>query len=120
MATATKSKSTKKAGRPAKNVVSAKLAATIAKIRRDGGTWADCDEAAGFHRSSTGWREELDAHGYDKFGRKDGQGKSKAKGWNSSSIDGVGATNGKPKAKASGKSKKARRVVRKTKATAKK
>lgn len=125
MATATKSKSksksaSKKAGRPAKNVVTASLAATIAKLRREGGTWADCDDAAGFHRSSTGWREELDAHGYDKFGRKNGQGKSKAKGWDSSSLDGVGAS--KPKAsskKSPGKGGK-KRVVRRTKATAKK
>lgn len=111
----TRKPATKKAGRPAKNVVTSAIAATVAKLRREGGTWADCDETAGFHRSSTGWREALEEYGYDKFGRKNGSGKSKAKGWNSRDLDGVGAT---PKPKAAKKTK-TRKIVRK-KATAKK
>lgn len=89
----------------------------LAKIRRDGGTWADVDDAAGFHLSSTGWREVFEEHGYDKTGVKKGSSQtSKARAWGS-------AGNGKaPKAKAKkGKAKgkaKAKPKRRKRKATA--
>lgn len=112
MAKATKSKPK---GRPAKNVVSKQLATKIASMRRNGATWADCDAEAGFHRSSTGWREELDGHGFDKFGRKKGSNQStKAKAWGSAEVNGNGKAKAKPKAAKKGKK------VRRVKATAKK
>jgi hypothetical protein len=53
--------------------------AELAALRRDGGTWAEIDAAAGRHRSSTEWRILFEKHGFDKLGRKDGKGASKAK-----------------------------------------
>lgn len=96
------------------------LAAKLAKLRRNGGTWSDVSEAAGFTQTSTGWAESLAAHGFDKLGRQGGKGESKARGWGS-------ATNGtkpktkakaKPKAKTTSKpkAKPKKRVVRKPKA----
>ena len=56
--------------------------AKLAAMRRDGATWAQVDEAAAFHQSSTGWRETFEAHGFDKLGVKHGSNaKSKAKAW---------------------------------------
>lgn len=54
--------------------------AELAALRRSGGTWADVDSAAGFHKSSTDWRILFEAHGFDKLGRPGGKGTSKAKG----------------------------------------
>ncbi|MGH2966324.1 MAG: hypothetical protein ACRDMH_13240 [Solirubrobacterales bacterium] len=55
--------------------------AKVAELRRAGATWAEVDEAAGFkaHKTSTWWGRFLAEAGYDRAGRKDGQGASKAK-----------------------------------------
>jgi hypothetical protein len=53
--------------------------AQVAKMRRDGATWARVSEAAGKVKTSTGWGQYLAAAGYDRLGRKGGKGKSKAR-----------------------------------------
>lgn len=54
--------------------------AELAALRKGGATWAEVDAEAGRHRSSTEWRILFEKHGFDKLGRKDGKGTSKAKG----------------------------------------
>ena len=105
MATAT----SKRGGRPARPALSKAIVTKLAKLRRDGATWAEIDAEADQHRSSTDWAILFEENGFDKTCVKHGskQG-SKARAWNKDS-------NGKP-AKAADKPKR----VRKTKATAKK
>ena len=50
----------------------------FAKMRREGGTWEDVSQAAGFRLTSTGWREVLETQGFDRFGRPGGKGETKA------------------------------------------
>jgi hypothetical protein len=52
----------------------------FAKLRREGGTWEDVSQAAGFRLSATLWREVFEARGFDRIGRKNGKGESKARG----------------------------------------
>lgn len=58
-------------------------ATKVAKMRREGSTWAEVSAEMGHVRSSTGWRLALEPHGFDKLGRKDGKGESAAKAWGS-------------------------------------
>ena len=62
----------------------------VAKMRRNGATWKQVYTA--LKRKYGGcrrMRELLEAGGYDRFGRKDGKGTSKAHGWGSGSDENV-------------------------------
>ncbi|MGH2964301.1 MAG: hypothetical protein ACRDMH_02825 [Solirubrobacterales bacterium] len=52
--------------------------AKIAEMRRKGATWAEVVEATGLKLKSTGFGKLLAEAGYDRAGRKGGQGASKA------------------------------------------
>jgi hypothetical protein len=100
---------TKRRGRPARPELTKAQVAKLAKLRRDGATWADVDVEADQHRSSTGWRILFNEHGFEKDGTKQGSNQaSKARAWGSANGNGDA-----PKAKAT-------KRVKKTKATAKK
>lgn len=101
-------------GRPTRSALTKAVVTRLAKLRRDGGTWADVSAEAGQVRSSTGWAEVFDEYGFDKLGRKDGKGTSKARGWNTASENGASAK------KSSAKKGGAKRRVKRTRATAKK
>lgn len=103
---------TKSAGRPAKAAPTKALVNQIAKERREGSTWDQIIASTGYRTNSTGFRILLEENGFDKFGRKGGRGESAAKGWGSADL------NGKSKAKAA--KPKAKKRVKRTKATAKK
>ncbi|MGH7484394.1 MAG: hypothetical protein ACREMY_02170 [bacterium] len=79
---ATKAGKAKPKAKPArKNQTLTKAQIThIAKIRREGGTWRDCYAYMGRRSSSTKLRAKLEAAGFDRFGRRGGKGKSKARG----------------------------------------
>src|SRR5262245_4169853 len=75
----------KRGGRPARPELSKATVTKLAKLRREGATWAEVDAEAGQHRSSTDWAKLFDEHGFDKLGRKGGKGKSEAQAWGSAS-----------------------------------
>lgn len=85
--------------------LSAKELASVAKLRREGGTWKQVygDLLKRPYGGCRKMRELLEAGGYDRFGRKDGKGTSKAHGWGSGKDDGVqpNDTGRKPRAKKS-------------------
>lgn len=105
---ATKAK--QRRGRPARPELSKAQVTKLAKLRREGATWFDINDAAGQRHSSTDWAKLFKKHGFDKLGRQGGKGESKARAWGSATAK----ANGKPAAKP------AKKRVRKTKATAKK
>ncbi len=106
-----KATTSKRRGRPARPELSKAQVTKLAKLRRDGGTWADVSEAAGQVRSSTDWAVLFNEHGFEKTGVKTGSNQtSKARAWGS-------ASNGKPSAKKGPAKPKGKRV---RKATAKK
>jgi len=110
MAKATK----KSSGRTPKAAPTKAQINRIASLRRDGATWDEVIADTGYRTNSTGFRIILEDAGFDKFGRKKGSNQaSKAKGWGS-------ASNGKPVSKSAKKAPKRKRVVKRTKATAKK
>lgn len=106
-----KAKSSTKKSAPTKAQI-----ATIARMRRDGATWDEVISETEIRTNSTGFRELLESAGFDKYGRKGGQGKSKAKGWGSAAEK--AKSNGSTKSTPKGKGKVRR--VKRTKATAKK
>ncbi|MGH2963823.1 MAG: hypothetical protein ACRDMH_00360 [Solirubrobacterales bacterium] len=61
--------------------------AKIAEMRRKGATWAEVVEATGLKLKSTGFAHLLAESGYDRAGRKGGQGASKATAFGPSLLD---------------------------------
>lgn len=90
----------------------------VASMRRNGATWDEVIAETGIRTNSTGFRILLEEHGFDKYGRKGGRGATKARGWGSADLDGK-STGSKGKSTKAAKGK-ARKRVKRTKATAKK
>jgi hypothetical protein len=79
-------KPTTKGVRVSKSAPTSDQVSQIASMRRDGATWAEVVAETGIRAKSTGFRELLEEHGFDKFGRKGGRGESKARGWGSARL----------------------------------
>jgi hypothetical protein len=80
-AKASKAKAPRK-GKPRSNGSLTKEQVTkVAELRRKGGTWKQVYALIGRRSNSTQMRRVLEKHGFDRFGRKGGKGKSKARGY---------------------------------------
>jgi len=89
---ATKTRSKKQTASTTKAAPNKSIVRKIAKLRREGKTWDEVIAATGVKTNSTGFRILLEEHGFDKFGREGGKGKSLAKGAGASKDENLGAS----------------------------